>query len=73
MESFCLDYFVMNLRWSIKAAFKNPRNFKFFQGFVHGYYQDNIPPTFKKQSLFILILNFLDHVLEFWDTKEGAF
>ena len=65
MESLCRDYFVMKLRRSIKAAWKNLLDIKFFQGFVHGYYQDNIPPTFKKQSLFILILNFLDHVLEF--------
>ena len=30
IEAFCIDYFVMNIRWSIASAFKNKKNNQFF-------------------------------------------
>ena len=73
IESFCIDYFVMNVRWSIIAAFRNKENNEFFKGFINGYYDNNIPDSFNKQLIFITILNFLEHTIEFSKTKEKEF
>lgn len=69
IESFCIDYFVMNVRWSIIAAFRNKENNEFFKGFINGYYDNNIPDSFNKQLIFITIFNFLEHTIEFSKTK----
>lgn len=73
IESFCIDYFVMNVRWSIIAAFRNKENNEFFKGFINGYYDNNTPNCFNKQLIFITILNFLEHTIEFSKTKEKEF
>lgn len=73
IESFCIDYFVMNVRWSIIAAFRNKENNEFFKGFINGYYDNNTPDCFNKQLIFITILNFLEHTIEFSKTKEKEF
>ena len=73
IESFCIDYFVMNVRWSIIAAFRNKENNEFFKGFINGYYDNNIPDSFNKQLIFITILNFLEHTIEFSKTKDKEF
>ena len=73
IEAFCIDYFVMNVRWSIIAAFRNKENNEFFKGFINGYYDNNIPDSFNKQLIFITILNFLEHTIEFSKTKEKEF
>lgn len=73
IESFYIDYFVMNVRWSIIAAFRNKENNEFFKGFINGYYDNNIPDSFNKQLIFITILNFLEHTIEFSKTKEKEF
>ena len=73
IESFCIDYFVMNVRWSIIAAFRNKENNEFFKGFINGYYDNNIPDSFNKQLIFITIFNFLEHTIEFSKTKEKEF
>lgn len=73
IESFCIDYFVMNVRWSIIAAFRNKENNEFFKGFINGYYDNNTPNYFNKQLIFITILNFLEHTIEFSKTKEKEF
>ena len=63
----------MNVRWSIIAAFRNKENNEFFKGFINGYYDNNIPDSFNKQLIFITILNFLEHTIEFSKTKEKEF
>lgn len=73
IESFCIDYFVMNLRWSIAAAFRNKENNAFFKGFIKGYYNNIIPVDFNKQLIFITILNFIEHTIEFSKTKDKEF
>lgn len=73
IESFCIDYFIMNVRWSIIAAFRNKENNEFFKGFINGYYDNNIPDSFNKQLIFITIFNFLEHTIEFSKTKEKEF
>ena len=73
IESFCIDYFVMNVRWSIIAAFRNKENNEFFKGFINGYYDNNIPDSFNKQLIFITILNFLEHTIEFSKSKDKEF
>ena len=73
IESFCIDYFIMNVRWSIAAAFKNKENNEFFKGFVNGYYNNNIPLNFNKQLILILIFNFMEHTIEFSKTKDKDF
>lgn len=73
IESFYIDYFVMNVRWSIIAAFRNKENNEFFKGFINGYYDNNIPDSFNKQLIFITILNFLEHTIGFSKTKEKEF
>lgn len=73
IEAFCIDYFVMNMRWSIAATFKNKKNHEFFRGFIHGYYNNNIPIEFNKQLIIIMILNFMEHIVEFSETKDKDF
>ena len=73
IESFSLDYFIMNMRWSIMAAFKNKKNNEFFKGFINGYYNNDIPPRFNKQLIFITILNFMEHTIEFSKIKNKEF
>lgn len=73
IESFCLDYFVMNLRWSIIAAFRNKKNNAFFKGFINGYYNNNVPTKFNRQLIFITILNFMEHTIEFSKTKDKEY
>lgn len=73
IESFCIDYFVMNVRWSIAAAFRNKKNNEFFKGFIKGYYNNDIPIDFNKQLIFITILNFIEHTIEFSETKDKEF
>ena len=73
IESFCIDYFVMNIRWSIAAAFRNKENNEFFKGFINGYYNNNVPIDFNKQLIFIIIFNFIEHTVEFSETKDKEF
>ena len=73
IESFCLDYFVMNLRWSIIAAFRKKKNNEFFKGFINGYYNNNVPTKFNRQLIFITILNFMEHTIEFSKTKDKEY
>ena len=73
IESFSIDYFVMNVRWSIAAAFRNKENNEFFKGFINGYYNNDIPTDFNKQLIFITILNFIEHTIEFSETKDEEF
>ena len=73
IESFCIDYFVMNVRWSIAAAFRNKKNNEFFKGFIKGYYNNDIPIDFNKQLIFITILNFIEHTIEFSENKDKEF
>lgn len=73
IESFCIDYFVMNIRWSIAAAFRNKENNEFFKGFINGYYSNNIPIEFNKQLILIMILNFIEHTIEFSEMKDKDF
>ena len=73
IESFSIDYFVMNVRWSVAAAFKNKENNEFFKGFINGYYNNDIPTSFNKQLIFITILNFMEHTIEFSETKDEEF
>lgn len=73
IESFSLDYFIMNVRWSIMAAFRNKKNNEFFKGFINGYYNNDIPSKFNKQLIFITILNFMEHTIEFSKTKNKEF
>ena len=73
IESFCLDYFIMNIRWSVIAAFRNKKNNEFFKGFVNGYYNNNVPTKFNKQLIFIIILNFMEHTIEFSKTKDKEY
>lgn len=73
IESFSLDYFIMNVRWSIMAAFRNKKNNEFFKGFINGYYNNDIPPRFNKQLIFITILNFMEHTIEFSKIKNKEF
>ena len=73
IESFSIDYFVMNFRWSIAAAFSNMKNNEFFKGFINGYYNNNIPIVFNKQLIFVTILNFIEHVIEFSETVNEEY
>ena len=73
IEAFCIDYFVMNIRWSIASAFKNKKNNQFFNGFINGYYNNKVPKEFCKQMIFVLILNFIEHIIEFSNTKDKDF
>lgn len=73
IESFCLDYFTMNLRWSLAAAFKCKENNEFFKGFINGYYDTNIPSQVNKQLILILLLNFMEHVIEFSRNQDKVF
>ena len=73
IESFSIDYFVMNVRWSVAAAFRNKENNEFFKGFINGYYNNDIPTSFNKQLIFITILNFIEHTIEFSETKDEEF
>lgn len=73
IEAFCIDYFVMNVRWSIAAAFKNKKNNEFFKGFINGYYSNNIPTKFNKQLILVMILNFMEHTIEFSEIKDKDF
>ena len=73
IESFSLDYFIMNVRWSIMAAFKNKKNNEFYKGFINGYYNNDIPSRFNKQLIFITILNFMEHTIEFSKIKNKEF
>lgn len=73
IESFCIDYFIMNLRWSIMATFRNKKNNEFFKGFVNGYYNNDIPSKFNKQLIFIIIFNFIEHTIGFSKTKNKEY
>ena len=73
VEGLCIDYFAMNLRWSIAAAFNNQKNLEYFKGFINGFYADDVPYKFYDELTFILIINFLDHIIEFSETKEEGF
>ena len=55
------------------AAFKNKKNNEFFKGFINGYYNNDIPPRFNKQLIFITILNFMEHTIEFSKIKNKEF
>lgn len=70
IESFHIDYFVMNLRWSIMAAFKNDKNKSFFKGFIDGYYNHTVDNNFSKQLTIILIINFMEHIINFSKDKS---
>lgn len=70
IESFSIDYFVMNLRWSISAAFSNTKNNDFFKGFINGYYNNDIPTTFNKQLIFVTILSFIEHFNRFSEASN---
>ncbi len=70
IESFHTDYFVMNFRWSIMASFKNDKNKAFFKGFIDGYYNHTISDDFDKQLVIILIINFMEHIINFSDGKS---
>lgn len=70
IESFHIDYFVMNFRWSIMASFKNDKNKAFFKGFIDGYYNHTISDDFDKQLVIILIINFMEHIINFSDGKS---
>lgn len=70
IESFHIDYFVMNFRWSIMASFKNDKNKSFFKGFIDGYYNHTISDDFDKQLVIILIINFMEHIINFSDGKS---
>lgn len=73
IEAFCMDYFVMNMRWSIASAFSNKKNNEFFKGFINGYYRNHIPVKFNKQLIFIMILNFMEHIIQFSEIKDKDF
>ena len=73
IESFCLDYFVMNLRWSIIAAFRNKKNNEFFKEFINGYYNNNVPAKNPPPLIFITIFNFMEHIIEFSKTKDRKY
>lgn len=64
------DYFAMNFRYSLMAAFKNDENKNFFKGFIRGFYHGNIPVIFYQQLLYVLILNFMEHIILFSNNKE---
>lgn len=55
------------------AAFRNKKNNEFFKGFINGYYNNDIPSKFNKQLIFITILNFMEHTIEFSKTKNKEF
>lgn len=73
IEAFCIDYFVMNMRWSIASAFSNKKNNEFFKGFINGYYSNHIPVKFNRQLIFIMILNFMEHIIQFSEIKDKDF
>lgn len=55
------------------AAFRNKKNNEFFKGFINGYYNNDIPSKFNKQLIFITILNFMEHTIEFSKTKDKEY
>mgnify|MGYP005758171681 CR=1 FL=1 len=64
------DYFVMNFRYSLLAAFKKEKNKAFFKGVIEGYYENKIPDIFWQQLLYVFILNFMEHIILFSNGKE---
>ena len=64
------DYFVMNFRYSLLAAFKKEKNKAFFRGVIDGYYDKGIPEIFWQQLLYVFILNFMEHIILFSSGKE---
>lgn len=73
IEAFAIDYFIMNIRWSVASAFKNKKNNQFFIGFIDGFYDKKVSKELNQQLIFILIFNFIEHIIEFSDTKNEEF
>lgn len=67
------DYFVMNFRYSLMAAYKHPQNKEFFKGFINGCYNNKIPVSFNLQLTYTLILNFMEHIILFENTKTKEY
>lgn len=67
------DYFVMNFRYSLMAVYKHPQNKEFFKGFINGFYNNKIPVSFNLQLTYTLILNFMEHIILFENTKTKEY
>lgn len=73
IENLNINYFIMDMRWSILAAFKNKYNNAFFKGYINGHYKNEIPDTFYKHLKFILLFNFMEHINNYSKSKDDEF
>jgi len=73
IESFCVDYFVMNFRWSLASAFVKEGNKYFFRGIIDGRFENNLPKNLFNQLLYVLILKFFEQTVSYYDKKELEF
>lgn len=55
------------------AAYKHPQNKAFFKGFINGCYNNKIPVSFNLQLTYTLILNFMEHIILFENTKTKEY
>ena len=69
-ETLSIDYFAMNFRWSIGAAFDNEENIGFNLGVIDGFYNGTPPENFYNQLMFTLIHKFFEYTREFYDKKD---
>lgn len=73
IESFCIDYFVMNFRWSLTSAFVKEGNKYFFKGVIDGRYEKDLPENLFNQMLYVLIFKFFEQTVSYYSNKDLEF